>query len=214
MKDKSTYFINDLIERHSELEYLRKPITDAVKAICGMKEYNKILLCGNGGSAADSEHMAGELNKGFILKRKIDNKLVAKLNKQFPEDAEMFEKHLQNGIQSIPLGSLTGTNTAYLNDCEPSLLFAQGVNVFGKSGDILVCFSTSGNSKNVVNAAKLAKLKGLTIISLTGESGGKLKDLSDILLNAPSSVTHLIQEYHLPIYHTICLAVENEIFGE
>lgn len=214
MKKKTLGFIDDLLLRKSELTSLKEAILTTVETISSLGENNKLLLCGNGGSAADCEHMAGELNKGFILKRKIDNDLSAKLRKEFPLDAETFEVHLQQGVPSIPLTSFIGTNTAYLNDCNPDLVFAQGVNSLGNSGDILVCFSTSGNSKNVLYAAKLAKVKGLTVIAFTGETGGKLKELADVLLNVPSQTTHFIQEYHLSLYHAICLAVENELFGD
>lgn len=213
MKEKTKDFIEELFRRRKETEYLRGEIIRAVNVICSLGKHNKLLLCGNGGSAADCEHMAGELNKGFILKRTIPSDLAEILRVKFPQDADVFEKYLQQGVPSIPLTSFVGTNTAYLNDCDPSLVFAQGVNSLGNKGDVLVCFSTSGNSKNVLYAAKLAMAKGLTVIAFTGESGGKLKEYADILLNVPSSITHFIQEYHLSIYHAVCLAVENELFG-
>ncbi|MCX4286065.1 MAG: SIS domain-containing protein [Clostridia bacterium] len=213
MKKDSFKFVEDLFLRRADTAYLKNAIESAVDAICGLGENKKILLCGNGGSAADCEHFAGELNKGFILKRRITNELEKKIDGLYPEDTALFVKHLQQGVPSVPLTSFISTNTAYLNDCEPDLLFAQGVNSLGNRGDVLVCFSTSGNSANVLYAAKLAKAKGLTVVSFTGESGGKLKYLSDVLLNVPSSVTHLIQEYHLSLYHTICLCVENELFA-
>lgn len=214
MKDTTRRFIADLINRHGELAYLEPSIICATEKICALGKFNKLLLCGNGGSAADCEHMAGELNKGFVLKRKIDADLVRRLNDAYPRDAATFSEHLQRGVPCVPLTSFIATNTAYLNDCCPDLLFAQGVNSLGNEDDVLVCFSTSGNSKNVVYAAELAKVKNIAVISFTGETGGKLKQCSDVLLNAPSCVTHLIQEYHLSLYHCICLCVENELFAE
>lgn len=213
MKDKTLEIIDNLFVRYPQLNYLRDSLISVVKRISSMKEENKILLCGNGGSMADCEHMAGELNKSFMAKRPISDKLAKKIKTSYEEDSELMIKYLQNGIQSIPLGSLSSSVTAYLNDCEPDLVFAQGVNVFGKKDDILICFSTSGNSKNILYAAKLARLLGMYVVALTGETGGKLKEFSDICLNAPSKETYIIQEYHLPLYHAICAAVEQEIFG-
>ena len=214
MKKSTIAIIDKLLERKNELNYLRKPLLEATEILCNLKKNEKILLCGNGGSMADCEHMAGELNKGFKLKRKMEEKLFNQLKKDFPEDAENFWENLQCGIPAIPLGSMTATCTAYLNDCNPELVFAQGVFSLGRANDVLICISTSGNSKNVLYAAKLAKVLGLKVIAFTGKTGGKLLPIADVLLNVPSIETYLVQEYHLPIYHSICLAVENELFGE
>ena len=172
----------------------------------------KILICGNGGSAADSEHIAGELLKSFTLKRKPPVELCEKLTKAYGEEGTFIADNIQMGIKCIPLTSFNAFSTAFINDCDEKMLFAQLVNALGDENDILLAISTSGNSKNVCYAAQLAKIKNLKVISLTGDTGGKLKNLSDILLNVPSKIVYKIQEYHLPIYHLICLCVENELF--
>lgn len=175
---------------------------------------NKLLVCGNGGSAADALHIVGELMKGFVLERRVDSTFSDLLRKTYPNDAEYLIENLQGALPAISLVSEIALNTAYANDKASDLAFAQQILGHGKIGDILIAISTSGNSNNVLYAAKIAKIKGLKVISMTGETGGKLKEISDILINVPSRVTHEIQELHLPVYHTICLAVENEMFSE
>lgn len=212
MKQITKSYIDDFMNNRPELEYLRQPIIEAVKLIVKMKKENKILLCGNGGSAADCEHIAGELLKSFALKRKLDQNLYDKLKDQYGEEGEFIADNLQQGVKAIPLTSFCAYNTAFLNDCNEKMLFAQLVNALGIEGDVLIGISTSGNSKNVVYACKLAKVLGIKVIALTGESGGILKNYADVLINVPSNVVYKIQEYHLPIYHVICLCVESELF--
>ncbi|MCK9575420.1 MAG: SIS domain-containing protein [Clostridia bacterium] len=214
MKTTTSEIIEKFIERIPQLDYLKEKIINVVNEICLLKtNSNKIMLCGNGGSAADCEHMAGELNKSFMLKRRITDDLFQKLLRLFPNDSEKFVNNLQQSIPCIPFTSFISTNTAYINDCDPDLLFAQLLYSLGQKNDILICFTTSGNSKNVLYSAKLAKVLGIKIISFTGENGGKIKTLSDINLNVPSECVYLIQELHIPLYHLICLAVENELFS-
>ncbi len=212
MKQITKSYIDDFMNNRPELEYLRQPIIEAVKLIVKMKKENKVLLCGNGGSAADCEHIAGELLKSFALKRKLDQNLYDKLKDQYGEEGEFIADNLQQGVKAIPLTSFCAYNTAFLNDCNEKMLFAQLVNALGIEGDVLIGISTSGNSKNVVYACKLAKVLGIKVIALTGESGGILKNYADVLINVPSNVVYKIQEYHLPIYHVICLCVESELF--
>lgn len=213
MKEITKQYINGFFEEKKELEYLREPITQAIEVLADCARRNqKILTCGNGGSAADSEHIAGELLKSFVLKRKIDDTLRNKLIDAYGEDGVLIADNIQGGIKCIPLTSFCAFNTAFLNDCNEKLLYAQGVNALGDAGDVLIGISTSGNSKNVNFAAQLARVKGMKVIALTGESGGKLKENSDVLINAPSNIVYKIQEFHLQIYHLLCLAVESEIF--
>jgi len=215
MKERTIKLLDDFITRKPDLDSVKSKITDAIESIVKcVQAGGKLLVCGNGGSAADSEHLAGEFNKSFILKRKIDESVQNSIKEAYPDDADYFIANLQQGVPTIPLVSFCGFNTAYLNDCEPKMLFAQGVNALGKKGDILIGISTSGNSANVLNAIKLAKVLGLKTIALTGETGGKMRDEVDILINAPSKIVYIIQEYHLPIYHIICLGVESELFIE
>lgn len=214
MKARTSNIINEFMQNHLELQHLEESITEAINIIFNMEEKNKIMLCGNGGSAADCEHIAGELLKSFVLKRKLTNERFKLLIDSYGEDGELIANNLQQGIKAIPLTSFCAFNTAFLNDCNEKMLYAQLVNSLGIKGDILIAISTSGNSKNVVYASMVAKSLGIKIIALTGETGGKLKDLADILIAVPSNVVHKVQEYHLPIYHLICLCVESELFEE
>lgn len=214
MKTRTKDYILSFFKKHPELEYLNDEFVKTIELFTNLKTENKILVCGNGGSAADSEHIAGELLKSFCLKRQINTELKNKLTKTYPEEGEIISNNLQQGVKCIPLTSFTAYNTAFANDCDGNFVFAQLVNALGIEGDCLIAISTSGNSKNVVYAAKLAKVMGLKVVALTGSKGGKLKDIADVLFNVPSDVTFEIQEYHLPIYHLICLCVESELFEE
>ena len=201
--------IEELIMRNPELSALADSIEAAVSAIIFTHSYGgKLLLCGNGGSAADCEHISGELLKGFTKSRKADGEALAALTDTLGDEAALLER----GIPAIPLPSLSSTLSAFANDVSPSLVFAQLVFSLGKQGDTLIAISTSGNSENVVKAARAAKALGIIVIALTGEGGGELASLADILINAPAKETYLVQEYHLPIYHAICAEVEERIF--
>lgn len=213
MKKITETYINNFFDNKPDLEYLRESIEKAVELLTiTVKKNKKILVCGNGGSAADSEHMSGELLKSFMLKRPVSDKLRDELAKNYGEEGHFIADNIQGGIKCIPLTSFCAYNTAFLNDCNEKMLFAQLVNALGDSGDVFIGISTSGNSKNVCYAAELARVKGLKVISLTGETGGKLKELSDILLNVNSRIVWKIQEMHLPIYHLLCMCLESEIF--
>ena len=172
------------------------------------------MICGKGGSASESLHIVGELMKSFVLPRKLENKYIDKIKNIFPQEAEYFISNLQSSLPAIALVSDTSLISAYSNDNNPELVFAQQVLGYGNEGDILIAISTSGNSKNVLYASQISKVKGMKVISLTGKFGGKLKEISDININVEEEETYIIQEYHLPIYHTICLGVEKEMFGE
>lgn len=212
MKEITNNYIDDFMKNHNDLIYLKNEIIKAISLITNLKDENKIMLCGNGGSAADCEHIAGELLKSFMLKRKINDDLANKLIDLYKDDGKFMADNLQKGVRVIPLTSFCAFNTAYINDCDSKMMFAQLVNSLGIKNDVLFAISTSGNSKNVIYAARIAKLLGIKIIALTGNTGGQLKNYSDILLNVPSNIVYKIQEYHLPIYHLICLCVESELF--
>ncbi len=202
-------YLELLIERYPELSGLYDSLESFVGAVLFTHSYGgKILLAGNGGSAADCEHISGELLKGFIECRFADGEDYEALYSELGEDA----KKLQRGICTVPLPSLSSLITAYSNDVDASLVFAQLVYSLGRRGDLLVLLSTSGNSENVVKAARAARALGITVASLTGEGGGKLRELSDILITAPASETYRVQEYHLPIYHALCAEVERRLF--
>lgn len=170
----------------------------------------KILVCGNGGSAADAEHITAELMKGFLLKRALDKKDLEKFN---IEDHGIAKK-LQYGLPAISLVSQTSLLTALDNDNGTEMIFAQQVFAYGKESDVLIGISTSGNSLNVINATKVAKSKGLKTIILSGASGGVLKSLADVAICVKQDCVYEIQEYHLPIYHCLCAMIEEYFFGQ
>ena len=202
-------YINDLVRRYPELECVVADICEALgKMLDCYRLGGKILICGNGGSAADAEHISGELLKGFISKREPEGEELERLTAALGESA----KKLQRGIPAIPLTSLTSVLSAFANDVEPELVFAQITYALGKPGDVLVCLSTSGNSGNVVAAAKAAKALGISTVALTGQGGGKLGEMCDVTIAAPETETYKVQEYHLPIYHAICAELERILF--
>lgn len=214
LNEKCLHEIDVLIERYPALEPMRETITAAIEltAEC-YRSGGKVMTCGNGGSAADSLHIVGELMKSFVLKRKIAPELQAALKEQWGADADYYIENLEGSMPALSLVNEVSLITAYSNDKAPDLAFAQQVLGHGRPGDILLAISTSGNSANVLHAARIARTMGVKVISLTGEGGGKLRELSDVLLAVPSTVTYQIQEYHLPIYHTLCLALEAEFFS-
>lgn len=215
MKETTRKILNRLLERFPKLKNCEKEINNSVEMIVDCYKNNgKLLICGNGGSTSDSLHIVGELMKSFVLPRKLENEYIEKIKKIFPENAEYFIKNLQGTLPAISLVSETALMTAYSNDNSADLCFAQQVLGYGNNNDILIAISTSGNSKNVIYASQIAKIKNMKVISLTGRNGGKLKELSDININVEEQETFIIQEYHLPIYHALCLAVENEMFGD
>ena len=177
------------------------------------KSGGTIYCCGNGGSAADCEHIVGELMKGFLKKRPLSDEEKTRLS-AYGERGDYLACNLESAIPAVSLVNSVGLGTAFANDVAPELVFAQQIYGLGKSGDALIAISTSGNSKNVIYAIMAAKAKGVKVIGLTGKSGGEMASLCDIVVKAPSDSTPEIQEYHLPIYHYLCQLVEKENFAE
>ena len=213
MKNTTVSVIQDLGLRYPSLQVLEENVSAAITMlITSYQNGNKMLACGNGGSAADALHIVGELMKAFVLPRKLPLDMQEKIHRSSTMGAYVCA-NLQGALPAISLVNEVSLQTAYANDMAPDLDFAQQVYGYGVKGDVLFAISTSGNSKNVIYACEVAKAKGLHIIGLTGESGGKMKDLCDVLINVPEKETYKIQEFHLPVYHTICLALENEFFG-
>jgi D-sedoheptulose 7-phosphate isomerase len=205
--------LNNLISKYPELEVCKEDILRAFELMCKCyRGKGKILTCGNGGSASDSEHIVGELMKGFYSKRLLPVSFKDKVNSLFPEDANYLYNHLQGALPSIALTSNSALNTAFANDVAADMIFAQQVYGYGNNGDVLIALSTSGSSLNVLRALQVAKIKGLIIIGLTGQTGGKMKSLCDVTICVPKTSTTDIQELHLPVYHAICLMLENEFF--
>ncbi len=173
----------------------------------------KILTCGNGGSAADAEHIVGELMKGYLLKRPVPEETRAKLRATNPEDGDYLADHLQGGLPAISLVSQTSLLSAIANDTAADMIYAQQVYAYGRGGDALIGISTSGNSTNVLRAIQVARALGLRTIGLTGRTGGKLKPLCDVCIRVPANDTTLVQERHLPIFHVLCAMLEEEFFS-
>lgn len=174
----------------------------------------KIMTCGNGGSAADSEHIVGELMKGFVLKRPLPETEIKELEKMFGEDGRKLGEGLQGSLSAISLTGGLSLTTAFANDVAPENGFAQQLYGYGNAGDVLVAISTSGNSENVVRAVRVAKLKDVKTVALTGEKDSALSELCDVTVKMPSSKTYRIQEYTLPVYHVLCAMLEAEFFEE
>lgn len=213
MKNSTQLIINSIKEKYKLFEKLPLEETLEILIEC-YSNSNKLLVCGNGGSASDSLHIVGELMKGFLLPRKLGKNKQKEIRSVCPECSEYLIDNLQSTLPAISLVSEISLLTAYNNDKSSNLAFAQQVLGYGNKGDVLLAISTSGNSKNVVYAAKLAKVQNMKVISLTGSSGGELKELSDVLINVPLEETYIIQEFHIIIYHAICSAIENEFFSE
>lgn len=194
----------ELIKRYPQLKECAESIGKALDLIIDTyKNGGKILLCGNGGSAADCEHIAGELLKGFMMKREVSDERIPN---------ELREK-LQGGLPAISLVSQSGILTAFANDVDPSMMYAQLVYAYARENDLLVALSTSGNSGNVVNAVKTAKAIGIPVISLTGEKESLMSELSDVTVRVPERETYKVQELHLPVYHYLCAETEKHFFG-
>jgi D-sedoheptulose 7-phosphate isomerase len=174
---------------------------------------HKVLLCGNGGSAADADHIAGELMKSFCYRRPVDEAFRRELTAQFPAAGAELAAALEGAIPAIALAGQVASMTAFANDVDYRFAFAQQVYGLGVAGDVLIAISTSGNSANVVHACRVARVRGVHVIGLTGASGGHMQELCDVAIRAPARETHLVQELHLPIYHALCLGLEERLFG-
>ena len=207
--------MNELLERYPMLIGCKSDIEKTVNTVAdAFRRGGKLLLAGNGGSAADCDHIVGELMKGFVRKRMLTDEKKAEMKLNFPDISDSVLNRLQGGLPAISLPSVTALNTAYANDCDPELVYAQSVMALGKKGDILLAISTSGNARNVCAAATVAKALGLTVIALSGASGGRLSGIADITVRVPEDETYKIQELHLPVYHYICKEIESMFFDE
>ncbi|NCB35678.1 MAG: SIS domain-containing protein [Clostridia bacterium] len=203
-----------LYQEHPELRPLKTDIDKAFAMLLKcFQEGNKLLLCGNGGSACDCEHIAGELMKGFLLRRPLNQQEKDALA-AVGDSEGLLAGHLQRALPTIVLQGLSGMSSAFLNDVDGELTYAQQAFAYAKPGDVLLGISTSGNAKNVNLAAIAAHARGASVIGLTGESGGKLLEHCDLCLRAPQRETWRIQELHLPLYHALCAALEQAMFGE
>ncbi|MBS4220899.1 SIS domain-containing protein [Bacillus sp. FJAT-49711] len=207
--------VEKLVGKYPELSVCSQFILEAFQLLKeAYHNRGKVLLCGNGGSASDCEHIVGELMKGFKLKRPVDDSFKQKIERSFPNDSDYISSHLQGALPAISLVSQSSLISAFANDVAADMIFAQQVFGYGKEGDVLIGLSTSGNSVNVIHALKVAKTIGLKTIGLTGENGGEMKDICDVTICVPFEETLDIQERHLPIYHTLCIMLEEEFFTQ
>lgn len=215
MNDRARDFFDRLLLQFPELGICQESIAAAFDLI--RNTYlagGKILICGNGGSAADAEHIAGELMKGFLLKRPLADEMRASLLDAYGQHGTYLADHLQGALPAISLAGHAALSLAFSNDVAADMVFAQQVLGYGQPEDLLVALSTSGNSANVVHAAEVARILGLGTLGLTGADGGQLKRLCDITIRVPANETYRIQEYHLPIYHALCAMIELDFFEE
>lgn len=213
MKEITQNFVDAFFKRHPDLVPLQDQIYQACNIlITAFQNGNKLLLCGNGGSSADCDHIAGEFLKGFLLKRPVNKELKNTMTEKYGEcGAEMAGK-LQQGLPTISLNTHSAAISAFENDVDPELIYAQQVLAYGKPGDVLIGISTSGGAKNVAAAVMTANSLDIHTIGLTGKDGGKLALLAEHSLIMPQCETYRIQEDHLAVYHLLCAVVEYEIF--
>jgi len=206
-------YLQQLIERYPKLEVVKSDIRAAFDIIAkSYEKEGKLLIAGNGGSASDAEHIAGELMKTFAKKRKLPDLFIINVSAVDVEIAQYLIPRLQPGLPAIALSGHASLNTACINDIDGNITFAQQVYGYGKEGDVLLAISTSGNSKNVLYAAAVAKSKKMKIIGLTGAGGGNLKKFTDVCICVPETETWKIQELHLPVYHLLCMMLEDHFF--
>ena len=208
-------YINQLIERYPILNVCKKDIEDAAIAMIeSFKGGGKLLVAGNGGSCADSDHIIGELLKSFCKKRTPSVDFINQVKAIDADTGSFLADKLQGSLPAIALTNNTALMTASLNDIDGNVMFAQQINGYGVKGDVFLGISTSGNSKDIIYSTVVAKAKGLKTIALTGKTGGKLKDLADICIIVPQNETFMIQELHLPVYHVLCLEIEEAFWKE
>lgn len=206
-------YLEELTKRYETLKPIEGDIKDAYEVLrTAFKNGGKLLIAGNGGSCADAEHIVGELMKGFVKKRPLTAELMGALVEADSVRGRKMSEKLQQGLPAIALTGHTGLSTAFSNDVDPELTFAQQVIGYGNAGDVFLGLTTSGNSANVLYAAAAAKAKGMKIIGLTGRDGGELGRVSDVSIVVPEQETYKIQELHLPVYHVLCLMLEEFFF--
>ncbi len=215
MEDRVKQHLDNLISRYPKLSVCKEDILKAYQIIeSAYLDDNKLLIAGNGGSAADSEHIAGELMKRFKYARPVSKEMVDKLEAVDQERGSKLAKNLEIGMMAIPLVAHEALTTAYINDVDGLGVFAQQLFGYGRKGDVFLGITTSGNSENILNAAVVAKAVGIKIIGLTGQNGGKISQMSDVTIKVPENETYMVQELHLPVYHCLCMMLEERFFGK
>jgi D-sedoheptulose 7-phosphate isomerase len=208
------HHLDTLTSRYPQLAVCRPDLSAAVNLLGeAFRGGGKLLVCGNGGSAADAEHIVGELMKGFLQPRRIPAEFADRLEASAGQLGTDIAAKLQGALPAVSLVSQLSLNTAVLNDTAADMIFAQQVYGLGKEGDVLLCISTSGNSANAINAAIVAKAKGVRTIVLTGRSGGKIAPHAEVAIRVPADTVVEIQELHLPVYHWLCIELEEQFFS-
>lgn len=208
-------YIEELCRRYPSLEICKGDIEKSAGVLIeSFEKGGKLLVAGNGGSCADSDHISGELLKSFVKKRRPTDKEIESIKKIDSTAGEYLKDKLQGALPVIALTNNTALMTASLNDVDGNVMFAQQVNGYGKEGDVFLGISTSGNSKDIVYSAVVAKSKGVKTVALTGKDGGKLKAIADVSIVVPENETFKIQELHLPVYHALCLEIEEHFWKE
>lgn len=207
-------YLDDLVIRYPNLNQIKDKILKLYQNLESLFLLNKTLfICGNGGSCSDAEHFVGEMGKGFLSKRPIPVDLAKELDITYPQDN--FSTKLQDGFRVISLNGHLSLATAYINDVDPFMVYAQQLYVLGQKGDAVIGISTSGNAKNILNMFKVAKILGISTYLLTGNNKeGICRQYADLIINAPTKETYKIQEYHLPIYHTLAMMLEERFFKD
>ncbi|SFU85176.1 D-sedoheptulose-7-phosphate isomerase [Butyrivibrio sp. M55] len=214
MEQRVERHLDSLMMRYPKLEVCREDIVKAYNILEGTYDNDgKLMIAGNGGSAADSEHIAGELMKRFKIARPIEDTLAKRILEIDPVRGEGLAKNLEKSLMAIPLVAHEALSTAYINDVDGYGVFAQQLMGFGRKGDTFLAISTSGNSENILNAVVVAKAMDINVIGLTGDNGGKLREFADVTIRVPESETYMIQELHLPVYHSLCMMLEENYFG-
>ena len=206
-------YIAQLIERYPVLASVENEIRTAYQVLeRAYTNHKKLLVGGNGGSCADAEHIVGELMKGFVKKREIPKTMQERLLGLDQELGKQLANGLQSSLRAIAITGHAGLSTAFANDVDPEMTYAQQVNGYGDEGDVLLAISTSGNSKNLIYAALTARAKDMPVVLLSGKDGGKLRAIADVSIVVPNQKTYQIQELHLPIYHALCFQLEDKFF--
>ncbi len=215
MEHRLMKHVDILIDRYPQLSVCRDDIIKAYEILeTAYEGDHKLLIAGNGGSAADSEHIAGELMKRFKILRPVPADFAKKLVDIDPIRGDNLAKNLERGLMAIPLVAHEALTTAYINDVDGLGVFAQQLYGFGRCGDVFLGISTSGNSMNVMSATVVARALGIKVIGLTGKKGGELAGVADVCIKVPETETYMVQELHLPVYHCLCLMLEDRFFGD
>lgn len=214
LKEGTENILNTYCEKNEAVAVIRDSLRECIILLCDCFERGgQLLVCGNGGSCADADHIVGELVKAFKLNRPLTEPLATALQGQ-GHQGELLAEHLQGGLPAINLGAHASLMTAVVNDMGGEYIYAQQVAAYGREGDVFLGISTSGNSEDVLHAGLVAKAKGIKTIGLTGKTGGKMEDQFDLMLHADSTVTEDVQDQHSIIYHAICAAVEYQCWGD